>query len=164
MTLRRLTVLLLLAACGSRPDRQRELAACQLISKSGDELARCLILKYNWGADGAGPAKTNFQWTLDSIRIEHEKQAEAVVAREQARSDSIAAVQHRTAIAQAARQRRLDAIDSVFWHCDSEYSIYFTAHGGEQRRDSGRAVCLKARDAALRRAGFPANALPQPEP
>jgi len=155
--MRYLSLMLLIASCGSRHDHQRELANCQLISKSGDELARCLIMKYNWGADSAGPAKTRFQWTLDSIRIEHEKQAAAVVAREQARLDSIAAVQH-------ARQRTADRIDAEFWNCDGVYFIYFTEHGGQERRDSGRAVCLKARTAALQRAGLPVKALPEPEP
>jgi len=79
------TVALFLAACGQSVDRRAELDACQLISKSGDELARCLIMKYSWRADSAGPAKTRFQWTLDSIRLEHEKQAAAVLAQQKER-------------------------------------------------------------------------------
>ena len=157
VAMRYVVLLLLVSACGERPDRQRELAACQLISKSGDELARCLIMKYSWGADSAGPAKTRFQWILDSIRAEHEKQAAAVLTQEQVRLDSIAAVQE-------ARHQKLDSIDREFWNCDGVYSVDYLQHGNQARRDSGRVVCLKARASALRRAGLPANALPTPEP
>jgi len=73
--------LLLLIACQSS-DRNAELAACQLISKSGDELAHCLVMKYSWRAESAGPAKTAWQWHLDSIRQEHDAQASAVLAQE----------------------------------------------------------------------------------
>jgi len=162
--MRCLAALLLLAACGSRPDRRGELAACQLISKSGDELARCLIMKYSWGADSAAPAKATFQWTLDSIRAEHEKQAAIILAQQQARMDSIEAIQRRAEARKAAAYKKLDSIDAEFWNCDVVYSVDFINHGNQERRDSGRAVCLKARAAALRRAGLPANALPDTEP
>jgi len=90
--MRYLILLLLTLACGSRSDRDRELAACRLISQSGDELARCLIMKYSWGADSAGPAKARWQWTLDSIRAEHDAQAAAVLARQRAIQDSTDAI------------------------------------------------------------------------
>jgi len=90
-------ILLLSIACGSTPapDRTKELAACQLISKSGDELARCLIMKYSWGADNAAPAKSAWQWQLDSIRLDHERQAAVVFAEEQRRRDSTMVVHTR---------------------------------------------------------------------
>jgi len=67
-----LPILLLALACG-RPDRARELAACQLISQSGDQLAECLVMKYSWGPDSAGPAKMSWQAHLDSARREREQ-------------------------------------------------------------------------------------------
>jgi hypothetical protein len=73
---------LFLIGCAGNPraDRTAELAACQLISKSGDELARCLVMKYSWGADSAGPAKYAWQSHLDSLRREHEAQVVALRA------------------------------------------------------------------------------------
>lgn len=98
---RALVILLLLARCTARPaiDRPAELAACHLISKSGDELARCLVMKYSWRAESAGPAKTTWQWHLDSIRRDHEAQVAAVLAQQ-------AEQRRRTANAQMAAQRR----------------------------------------------------------
>lgn len=74
--------LLLLAACG-RPNHAAELAACQLISRSGDELARCLIMKYSWGAESTAAAKAAWQWQLDSIRAEHDAQALAILVEQE---------------------------------------------------------------------------------
>lgn len=88
-----LVSLLVAVACGPRVDRQSELATCQLISKSGQDLATCLIMKYDWKADSAGPAKTAFQWQLDSIRREHDEQAQAVyLAQLQQQADSLTRV------------------------------------------------------------------------
>ena len=86
---------LALIACHGAPDRQAELAGCQLISKSGDELARCLVMKYSWRAESAGPAKTAWQWQLDSIRLEHEAQAQAVLAEQVSRQRARVAAQNR---------------------------------------------------------------------
>ncbi len=150
--------MLLFTACTSAKvsDRPSELAACQLISKSGDDLARCLVLKYSWRAESAGPAKYVFQRQLDSIEREHEVQAALVLAQEQRREDSIRAVQD-------ARRRRLDLIDSTFWACYNDYVTAAIKTGNEARRDSGRTRCLQLRTSALRRAGFAANALPNPD-
>ncbi len=116
--MRYLILLLLTMACGTRPDRDRELAACRLITQSGDELARCLIMKYNWGADSAGPAKAAWQWTLDSIRAEHEAQAAAVLARQRAIQDSIDAI---ATTRQRAREVKvhLDYIRNALENCRS---------------------------------------------
>ena len=156
--------LVLLVGCGdSGPDRERELAACELISKSGDALASCLIFKYSWDANTAGPAKMRFQWTLDSIRGEHEQQVAAILAQQQARQDSLDAVQFRRAAALAKRQEHLDSIDARFQACDLVWTLDWIDHMNQARRDSGRAICLKARATVLRQAGFSPNALPDPE-
>lgn len=73
-------LLFLLAAACTRHDRANELAACQLLSKSGDSLARCLILTYSWRADSATAARGAWQWQLDSLRLLHDSQAAIVVA------------------------------------------------------------------------------------
>src|SRR5712664_1928079 len=109
--MRYLPILLLAAACGSRPDRGRELAACQLISKSGDELARCLVMKYSWAADSAGPAKSAFQWELDSIRQAHEAQVAAIIAAQLRDSEAAAAARERRVLARARDEARRDSID-----------------------------------------------------
>lgn len=89
--MRYLSLLVLLVGCDTRPDRSAELAACRLISTSGDDLARCLVMKYDWRAESAGPAKIAWQWQLDSIRLEHETQARVVLEEQQRRQDSVAA-------------------------------------------------------------------------
>lgn len=74
----------LVVACAGelRSDRAAELAACQLISQSGDKLAECLVMKYSWRAESAGPAKTAWQWQLDSIRRDHDTQAARVAGQQ----------------------------------------------------------------------------------
>ena len=116
--MRYLILLLLTLACGSRPDRARELAACRLISESGDELARCLIMKYNWSADSAGPAKTTWQWTLDSIHAEHQAQAAAVLVRQRASQDSIDALATKRQRAREAKAHR-DYVRNALEYCRS---------------------------------------------
>lgn len=66
----------------TRTDRSAELAACQLISESGDALARCLIMKYSWGADSTSTAKYAWQAHLDSLRREHESQVTTLIAQQ----------------------------------------------------------------------------------
>src|SRR5438270_491788 len=115
-----LQLLALLAACTSQPrvERPAELAACQLISKSGDELARCLILKYSWRAESAGPAKAAFQWQLDSLQLEHDRQAIAILTQQQREADSVERLRVRRSIAAAARQDSLEKwIDSTYGNC-----------------------------------------------
>ena len=78
--MRYLLSVFLLGACAQAHDRPDELAACQLISKTGDELAQCLIMKYGWRADSARVAKSGWQWQLDSLRQAHDSQAVIVLA------------------------------------------------------------------------------------
>lgn len=87
-----LAAALALASC-DRPDRAAELEACQLISKSGDALAECLIMKYSWRADSAGPAKYSWQRHLDSLRREHEQQVATLIAQQAARDREVARAQ-----------------------------------------------------------------------
>jgi hypothetical protein len=124
---------LLVIACGS-PEAQhgRELAACQLISKSGDDLAACLIMKYNWGADSAGPAKTAWQRQLDSIRLEHEAQAVAVLTQQEAvvarqRAERLLPLSRKAAPwARCMMQQPRDESGSIFMEkCDSIYRPSF---------------------------------------
>lgn len=83
-----------IASCGrERPDRAAELEACRLISKSGDALAECLIMKYSWRADSAGPAKYAWQRHLDSLRLEHEQQVATLIAQQEARDREAARAQ-----------------------------------------------------------------------
>ncbi len=99
------TLALLLVGCGSAAtahDRGAELAACELISSSGDELARCLVMKYDWPADTAGPAKYAWQGHLDSLQRDHEAQAAAVLARVAQEEARAAAAQHAARMRQAA--------------------------------------------------------------
>ncbi len=73
------TLALLLVGCGSAAtahDRGAELAACELISSSGDELARCLVMKYDWPADTAGPAKYAWQGHLVSHPLQRRTERE----------------------------------------------------------------------------------------
>ncbi len=115
-----LQLLALLAACTSQPrvDRPAELASCQLISKSGDELARCLVLKYSWRAENAGPAKAQWQWQLDSIRRDHEVQAALVLAAQQLAADSLRRARERRDAIAAARKDSLERwIDSTYNDC-----------------------------------------------
>lgn len=96
--IQRAVIVLVLAACASPAvvDRRAERDSCELISASGDDLARCLVMKYDWPAESAGPAKFAWQWHLDSLRRDHEAQAATVLAEQQRRQDSLAAAQTRT--------------------------------------------------------------------
>ena len=99
---------------GPAPNRKAELAACQLISKSGDDLARCLVLKYSWRAESAGPARTAWQWQLDSIRLEHEAQAQAVLDEQASRRRALIVAHNRSfrsCVLQWLRSRNV--VDSV---------------------------------------------------
>jgi len=139
-----------LIAC-SQPDRRAELAACQLISTSGAELARCLVMKYNWGADSAGPAKIAWQWELDSIRLEHEAQAQAVVAKQQERE----ARAYRAHVDSLRARVRLRAdIEQDFRTCDSK-AFAVMINGDTERSKQMRDQCRDNYRAALRKAGFP---------
>jgi len=135
------------------PDRAAQLSSCQLISGDGDALARCLVMKYDWPADTAGPAKLAWQWHLDSIRADHEAQAAAVLAAQLERERQLAE-------AAQARERHYMAIDSAYWVCYGPVSLHFIAHGGPELRAAGEARCLAARDSALRRAGLPRDREP----
>lgn len=93
--MKRLAVLLCAAACSpahetalERPD---ELAACQLISKSGDAIAECLIMKYSWRAESASTAKYDWQRYLDSLRLDHEQQVATLIAEQEAERRRVAA-------------------------------------------------------------------------
>lgn len=78
--IRSLTVVCLFSvACGKGHDRPEELAACKLLSKSGDSLARCLIINYSWRSESAAAARAVWQWHLDSLRASHDSQAATVV-------------------------------------------------------------------------------------
>jgi len=94
---RGLAIVAIVAACTSVPviDRRAERAACELISPSGNELATCLVMKYDWPAESVGPAKFAWQWHLDSLRRDHEAQANAVLAEQRRRADSIEVAQTR---------------------------------------------------------------------
>jgi hypothetical protein len=48
-------------------------------------------LKYDWNADSALPAGRQYQWTLDSLRTEHERQAALVQAAQAAQAESLRA-------------------------------------------------------------------------
>lgn len=80
-----------IAGCSASrgPDRAQEQRNCESISQSGQQVTQCLVLKYDWNADSAVPAGRRFQWTLDSLRAEHERQAAAVLADQQARAESV---------------------------------------------------------------------------
>ncbi len=53
-------------------------------------------MKYSWRAESAGPAKTAWQWQLDSIRLDHEKQAQVIQARQEAQISARVAAQNRS--------------------------------------------------------------------
>jgi len=70
-------------------DRAREQQNCESISQTGREASQCLVLKYNWNADSATPAGARFQWMVDSLRLEHERQARIILAAQEARAESL---------------------------------------------------------------------------
>lgn len=79
----------ILIGCSSntRTDRSAELAACQLISESGGALAKCLVMKYSWGADSTRTAMYAWQGHLDSLRRDHEAQVAALIAQQDSARD-----------------------------------------------------------------------------
>ncbi len=69
-------------ACGGRPpaDRPRELAQCQIVSRNGDEVTRCLAISRDWRADSALAAGGAFQRALDSLARAEQRQADSLAA------------------------------------------------------------------------------------
>lgn len=106
------------ATCSQPPDRSSELGSCQLISKSGDELARCLVMKYSWRAESAGPAKMAWQWHLDSIRLEHEKEVLAVLAEQEEAERRATTARHAQQHAQQI-QRGREWAECMWAHADT---------------------------------------------
>jgi hypothetical protein len=98
-----------LGACRRHnPLPRQQLTNCQAISRSGQELRRCLILKYDWNSDSAVSADYAFQRGLDSLTAEHRRQVEALqAAAESAYVDSLRGV------AAAAIARRAAVIDRI---------------------------------------------------
>jgi len=157
------TLVLVVTACGQSVDRRAELDACRLISKSGDELARCLVMKYSWRAESAGPAKTAFQWELDSIRQAHEAQVAAIIAAQLRDSEAATAARERRVLARARAEARRDSIDQEIIgranlakeRCSAaawEHAVRpATAGGGHDMAlfDSLNRVCQAARDRAV---------------
>jgi len=156
-------VALFLAACQQSVDRRAELDACRLISKSGDELARCLVMKYSWHADSAGPAKSAFQWELDSIRQAHQAQVAAIIDAQLRDSEAAAAARERRVLARARAEARRDSIDQEMIdranlakeRCSAaawEHAVRpATAGGGHDMAlfDSLNRECQAARDRAV---------------
>lgn len=100
--------IVLLIACTSAPtrDRRAERAACELISASGGELARCLVMKYDWPAESAGEAKYSWQRHLDSLRQAHEDEVASLIAQQDAARAIVNAKQD--SVRRAATRVRLD--------------------------------------------------------
>lgn len=122
---------MMVAACASPPPthkRADELASCQLISADGDAVARCLIIKYDWRAESAGPAKMAFQWQLDSIRHEHEMQAQLILDQQLREADSLRQVREQHVSAAAHRRESLERwIDSTYTQCVGDAMAWWKA-------------------------------------
>jgi hypothetical protein len=99
---------ILVLGCYTGADRGQQLANCESISKDGDQLRSCLVLKYDWNAESAVPASRRFQSYLDSLTLVHLREVAAIeAAAESAHTDSVRAA---VRVAEARMEARVDRI------------------------------------------------------
>lgn len=110
--LRRLVVtpVALFAACGPHQvSREQQLENCLVISHSGDELTRCLVMKYDWNGREAFREGEGWQARLDSVGrslAQAESSRRAAVLAELRVEDSLAQVRGSLAALEEEARRR----------------------------------------------------------
>jgi len=143
----RLTLLfvLALAACrGSDPaKRQRELAQCQVASRTPQELVHCLAIERNWPADSANAEGLRAQAMLDSL--ERDKLAEQATAFN-VRADSVMKLYYATMNSWIACGRKAAQTGSLYEVCGSppEVSSYVDPIAAEHRSLAARCEEMRA--------------------